>query len=64
MTNSRIDLALFILDQMHKATIKKISLTYGTLLTKIFKNFKVDLNDEIVRVSKVVSDEYNEKTLK
>ena len=39
MTNSRIDLALFILDQMHKATIKKISLPYGILLTKIFKFF-------------------------
>ena len=64
MTNSRIDLALFILDQMHKATIKKISLPYGMLLTRIFKFFRVNLDDETMRVPKAVSDEYNEKTLK
>ncbi|GFS38964.1 hypothetical protein Acr_00g0060540 [Actinidia rufa] len=64
MTNTRIDLVLFLLDQMHKATIKKISLPYGMLLTKIFRYFKVDLSDELVRVPKAVSDEYNEKTLK
>ncbi|GFZ19589.1 hypothetical protein Acr_28g0002940 [Actinidia rufa] len=64
VTNSKIDVALFILDQMHKATIKKINLPYGMLLTKIFKFFRVDLSDEAIRVPKAVSDEYNEKTLK
>ena len=49
---------------MHKATIKKISLPYGMLLTKIFKFFRVNLDDETIRVPKAVSDEYNEKTLK
>ena len=33
-------------------------------LTKVFKYFKVDLNDEIKRTPKAISDEYNEKTLK
>ena len=42
----------------------KISLTYGMFLTKVIKYFKVDLNDEIKRVPKAISDEYNEKTLK
>ncbi|GFS46110.1 hypothetical protein Acr_00g0100260 [Actinidia rufa] len=64
VTDSKIDVALFILDQMHKATIKKINLPYGMLLTKIFKFFRVDLSDEAIRVPKAVSDEYNEKTLK
>ncbi|GFZ19570.1 hypothetical protein Acr_28g0002750 [Actinidia rufa] len=59
-----LELSLFILDQMHKVTIKKINLPYGMLLTKIFKFFRVDLNDEAIRVPKAVSDEYNEKTLK
>ena len=64
MTNSKIDLALFILDQMHKATIKKISLPYSMLLTRIFKYFKVDLDAKVIRTPKAMSDEYNEKTLK
>ncbi|GFS30312.1 hypothetical protein Acr_00g0011330 [Actinidia rufa] len=64
VTDSKIDVALFILDQMHKATIKKINLPYGMLLTKIFKFFRVDLSDEAIRIPRVVSDEYNEKTLK
>ncbi|GFS35656.1 hypothetical protein Acr_00g0041300 [Actinidia rufa] len=49
---------------MHKATIKKISLPYGMLLTKIFKYFKVDLDNKVMQTPKAVSDEYNEKTLK
>ncbi|GFS41456.1 hypothetical protein Acr_00g0074460 [Actinidia rufa] len=64
VTDSKIDVALFILDQMHKATIKKINLPYGMLLTKVFKYFRVDFNDEVIRVPKAVSDEYNEKTFK
>ena len=52
VTESSIELALFILDQMHKATMKKINLSYGMLLTKVFKYFKVDLSDEIKRVPK------------
>ena len=64
VTGSKIDLALFILDQMFKATIKKVSLPYGMLLTRIFKYARVDLDDETIRVPKPVSDEYNEKTLK
>ena len=64
VTNSKIDLALFILDQMFKATIKKASLPYGMLLTKVFKYFRVELDDETVRIPKAVSDEYNEKTLR
>ena len=61
MKNSKIDLTLFILDQMHKSTTKKISLPYGMLLTKIFKYFKVNLDNEVMRTPKAVSDEYNEK---
>ena len=34
------------------------------LLTKVFKYFRVELDDETVRIPKAVSDEYNEKTLK
>ena len=64
MTDSRIDLPIFILDQMYKTTMDKISLTYGMFFTKVIKYFKVDLNDEIKRVPKAISDEYNEKTLK
>ena len=64
MTDSRIDLPMFILDQMYKVTMNKMSLPYGMFLTKVFKYFKVDLNDEIKRVPKAISDEYNEKTLK
>ena len=64
MTDSRIDLPMFILDQMYKATMNKISLPYDIFLTKVFKYFKVDLNNEIKRVHKAISDEYNEKTLK
>ena len=47
MTDFRIDLSMFILDQMYKATMNKISLPYGMVLTKVFKYFKVDLSDEI-----------------
>ncbi|GFY99249.1 hypothetical protein Acr_13g0006500 [Actinidia rufa] len=57
VTDSKIDVALFILDQMHKVTIKKINLPYGMLLTKVFKYFRVDLNDEAIRVPKAVRDE-------
>ena len=64
MTNTRIDLLLFILDQINKGTTKKICLPYGMFLMKVFKYFKVDLNDEIKRTPKAISDEYNEKTLK
>ena len=64
MTDSKFDLTLFILDQMFKATIKKVSLPYGMLLTRIFKYLRVDLDDETARTPKAVSDEYNEKTLK
>ena len=60
MTNSRIDLLMFILDQMYKATMNKISLPYEMFLTKVFKYFKVDLSDEIKWVPKTISDEYNE----
>ena len=49
---------------MFKATIAKISLPYGIFLTKVFKFFKIDLNNEKKRSSKSISDEYNEKTLK
>ena len=49
---------------MFKATITRISLPYGSLLTKIFKLFKIDLNNEKKRTPKSISDEYNEKTLK
>ena len=34
------------------------------LLTRIFKFFRVNLDDETMRVPKAMSDEYNEKTLK
>ena len=64
MTDASIDLPIFILDQMYKATMSKISLPYGMFLTKVFKYFKIDLSDEIKRVPKAISDEYNEKTLK
>ena len=64
MTNLRIDLPMYILDQMYKATMHKVSLPYEMFLTKVIKYFKVDLNDEIKRVPKAISDEYNEKTLK
>ena len=64
MTDSRIDLPIFVLDQMYKATMNKISLPYKMFLMKVFKYFKVDLSDEIKRVSKDINDEYNEKTLK
>ena len=40
---------MFILDQMYKSMMNKISLPYGMFLTKMFKFFKVDLNDEIKR---------------
>ena len=33
-------------------------------MTKIFKYFKIDLNNEKKRTLKSISDEYNEKTLK
>ena len=49
MTDTRIDLPIFILDQMYKAMMNKTSLPYGMFLTKIFKYFKIDLNDEIKR---------------
>ena len=47
ISDSRIDLPLFILDQMYKAIMTKVSLPYRMFLTKVFKYFKVDLNDEI-----------------
>ena len=64
ITNSKIDLYLFILDHMFKATIARISLPYGIFLIKVFKFFKIDLNNEKMRTPKSISDEYNEKTLK
>ena len=64
MTDTRIDLPMFVLDQMYKAITNKIRLSYGMFFTKIFRYFKVDLNDEIMRAPKAISDEYNEKTLK
>ena len=63
MTDSRIDLSLFI-DQMYRATMNKVSLSYGMFLTKVFKYFKIDLSNEKTRTPKPISDEYNEKTLK
>ena len=33
-------------------------------LTKVFKHFNVDLNDERKRTLKAINNEYNEKTLK
>ena len=44
--------------------MSKISLPYGMFLTKVFKFFKLDLNDEIKRAPKAISDEYNDKILK
>ena len=64
MTNTRIDLPLFILDQMNKSTTTKISLPHGMFLMKVFKYYNVDLNDEIKWTPKAISDEYNEKNLK
>ena len=64
MTESKINLPMFILDQMYRATMNKVSLPYGMFLTKVFKYFKIDLNNEIKRVPKAITDKYNEKTLK
>ena len=44
--------------------MNKVSMPYGFFLTKVFKYYKIDLNDKIKRVPKAISDEYNEKTLK
>ena len=49
---------------MFKATIAKISLPYGIFLTKVFKFFKIDLNNKKKKTPKSIRDEYNEKTLK
>ena len=46
ITNSKIDLPLFILDQMFRATMTKINLPCEIFLMKVFKYFKVDLNNE------------------
>ena len=64
LMESRIDLPMFFLDQMYRAIMNKVSLPYGMFLTKVFKHFNIDLNNEIKRVPKAISDEYNEKTLK
>ena len=64
ITDSKIDLPLFILDQMFRATMTKINLPYETFLTKVFKYFKIDLNNENKRTPKSISDEYNKKILK
>ena len=64
ITDSKIDLPLFILDHMFRATITKISLPYGIFLTKVFKYFKIDLNNEKKRTAKSIRNEYNEKTKK
>ena len=64
MTDVRIDLSIFILDQMYKATMNKTSLPYKMFLMKVFKYFKVDLSDKIRCVPKAISEEYNEKILK
>lgn len=64
ITDSKIDLPLFILDQMFRATINKVNLPYGIFLTKVFKYFKIDLNNKKKQVPKAISDWYNEKTLK
>ena len=64
MTDSRIDLPIFVLDQMYKATMNKTSLPYKMFLMKVFKYFKVDLSDKIKCVPKAISEEYNEKILK
>ena len=37
--NTRIDLPMFILDQMYKAMMTKINLPYGMFLTKVFIYF-------------------------
>ena len=55
---------MFILDQMYKATMNKVSLPYGMFLTNVFKHFNIDLNNEIKRLPKAISDEYDEKALK
>ena len=49
---------------MFRATMTKISLPYGIFLTKVFKYFKIDLNNEKKRTAKSISNEYNEKTKK
>ena len=36
MIDSRIDLPMFILDQMYRAIMNKVSLPYGMFLTKVF----------------------------
>ena len=64
ITDSKIDLPSFILDQMFRATMTKINLPYETFLTKVFKYFKIDLNNENKRTPKSISDEYNKKILK
>ena len=64
ITDSKIDLSLFILDHVFKATMTKISLPYGIFLIKVSKYFKIDLNNEKKRTPKSIIDEYNEKSLK
>ena len=64
ITDSKIDLPLFILDHTFKATVTNINLPYGFFLTKVFKYFKIDLNNEKMRTPKSISDKYNEKNFK
>ena len=64
IADSKIDLPLFVLDHMFRATMTKMSLLYKIFLTKVFKYFKIDLNNEKTRTPKPISEEYNEKTLK
>ena len=63
ITDSKIDLPLFILDHMFRATMTKMSLPNGIFLTKVFKYFKIDLNNKKMKTPKLISDAYNEKTL-
>ena len=62
--DSKIDLPMFILDHIFRATMNKVSLSYGIFLTKVFKYFKINLNNEKKRIPKAISDKYNEKILK
>ena len=64
IADSKIDLPFFLLDHMLRATMTKMSLLYKIFLTKVFKYFKIELNNEKTRTPKPISEEYNEKTLK
>ena len=54
ITDSKIDLPLFILDHLFKATMAKISLPCGIFLTNVFKYFKIDLNNEKKKTPKLL----------